>query len=93
MLQTYNIPLTQNLALQANYLMASEESSSRSELFRTALRVYLALAKQSYSPELTTFTKKPLSAIKKNLKDSGKYSPQFINSVIAGLKKSSVYAN
>ena len=60
--------------------------STRSEFIRNLLRNYfVGLSLESYQ-------KKPLSEVKFELAKTGKYNQKFIESVVTGLKKSSLYA-
>lgn len=60
--------------------------ASRSEFIRNLLRKH-------FSPDVKfeAFSRRSLAEIKRDLSLSGKYDQQFINSVIKGLEKSSVY--
>lgn len=88
---TINISLPKQLYQRVDSIIKEEGFASRSEFFRTLIRVYGAL--KGSQPELLEFTARPLSEIEKEMKNTGKYNQQFIKSVVSGLKKSSVYAN
>ena len=63
--------------------------ATRSEFVRSLLRKYFA---ETASFELEEFKPVSLHVLKAELAKSGKYSEKFIESVIKGFKKSSVYA-
>lgn len=93
-MQTLNISLPKKLSLKVDELVEEEGYASRSEFFRTLLRLYLQLADTKItSPYLVPFKKRPLAKVKEELESSGLYKKEFIKSVISGLAKSSLYAN
>jgi len=89
-MRTVNISLPENLAQRIEVLLAQKEFVSRSEVVRTALRVFFTLEQRVDPVELVPFTKKPLIDIKSELKEAG-HDSAFVNGVIKGLKESSVY--
>lgn len=91
---TLNISLPQTLADQVDLQVASGEYASRSEFFRTLLRFYDAMTKKSTVPlEFLEFEKRPLKEVGEKMLATGKYSKKFVSGLVAGLKKSSLYAN
>lgn len=62
--------------------------ATRSEFVRSLLRRYFVK-----ELEFETFHKRPLEEIKFELAKTGKYDKKFINSLVKGLSKSSLYAS
>lgn len=62
--------------------------STRSEFIRSLLRKYFATSTEF---ELEEFEQVPLEQLKLELAQTGKYSEAFINSVIKGFERSSLY--
>ena len=79
-MRTVNVSLPDNLAKQVDVTLLEGEYSSRSELFRTALRIFFVL------------DKKPINEIRKDLQEAG-HNTKFVESVSKGLTKSSLYKN
>lgn len=91
---TLNISLPEQLATIVDREVSSGLFASRSEFFRTLLRLYKTMiAKKSTPFELVEFKKRPLKEIEDGFMATGKYSKKFVKGMIAGLKKSSLYAN
>jgi len=88
MLQTINISLPQNLASKIEKTIQKEGYASRSEFFRTLIRLYFLLGQEKAT--LLPYQKISLSKVQKDLKREN-YNQKFINSIVSGLKKSSVY--
>lgn len=88
-MRAVSVTLPKSLAQQTELLVTRGEYVSLSEVLRTALRLLLAVEEKT-SPELMLFSKKPLNEIKKGLRGAG-HNPQFVDGVVSGLKKSSVY--
>jgi len=88
---TINISLPKSLHQRVNQLIEEEGYVSRSEFFRTLIRIYTALRGEKL--ELLEFVPKSLSEIKNELRKTKKYNQEFINNIVSGLKKSSIYAN
>jgi metal-responsive CopG/Arc/MetJ family transcriptional regulator len=88
---TINISLPKLLHQRVDQLIEEEGYASRSEFFRTLIRIYTALRGEKL--ELLEFVPKSLSEIKNELKKTKKYNEEFINNIITGLKKSSIYEN
>lgn len=64
--------------------------STRSEFVRNLIRGYFNKEEEL---ELKPFKKRPLAEIRAEFEKTGKYNPEFIDSLIRGLAKSSIYAN
>lgn len=95
-MQTINISLPRNLSLIVNKIIEREGYASKSEFFRTLLRLYLQLTRtetKTFLPFFVPFKKQPLSKVKRQLEKTGLYKKDFIESVISGLSKSSLYAH
>ncbi len=93
-METVNISLPKELNQEIDKVMKKEGYASRSEFFRTLIRLYLTLKATNTSQEdsfFVPFEKKSLKEIKKELAATGQYSSAFINSVVSGLGKSSLY--
>ncbi len=88
MLQTINISLPKSLAGQVDKEVESEGYVSRSEFFRTLIRIYFMLIDKG--DFVVPFKRKPIKEIKKGLYSEG-YSEEFVSSVAEGLEKSSYY--
>ena len=88
-MRAVSVTLPENLAQQTELLVTRGEYISLSEVLRAALRLLLAVEEKT-SPELLLFSKRPLNEIEKGLRDAG-HKPQFVESVVAGLRKSSIY--
>lgn len=95
-MQTINISLPESLATQVETVIEKEGYASRSEFFRALLRFYLYSAGTITTHGeivLTPFMKKPLVTIEEELTSTGKYNRRFIQSVVSGLRKSSLYSD
>lgn len=95
-MQTLNISLPEKLSLKVDEVVEEEGYASRSEFFRTLLRLYLQLVEakpKRVLPFLVPFRKQPLSKVKKEMEATGLYKKEFVKSVISGLSQSSLYAN
>lgn len=91
---TLNISLPKKLADQVDLEVAGGSYVSRSEFFRTLLRLYQTLTgKESVSLEFMEFKKRPLKEIEQGFMSTGKYSKKFVKSIVTGLKRSSIYAD
>jgi Arc/MetJ-type ribon-helix-helix transcriptional regulator len=89
-MKTVNISIPDNLASQIDLLLGEQEYASRSEVVRTALRIFFTLDDSSQPRELSTFQKRPLNEIENDMREAG-HPPKLIDSVLSGLKKSSFY--
>lgn len=85
---TVTISLPTQIAKRVDTETKSHGFATRSEFIRTLLRRY-------FDGELKfeTFSPRPISEIKLELAKTGKYSEEFINSVVKGLSQSSPYAS
>lgn len=95
---TFNISLPQTLANQVDAQIASGEFASRSEFFRTLLRLYgtitQTVTKHKADPiEFVEYKKVPLKQVEEEFMATGKYSKKFVKGIVEGLRRSSVYAN
>ena len=88
---TINISLPKQLYQRVDSLIKEEGFASRSEFFRTLIRVYTALKGEKL--ELLEFSAKSIDEVEKGLLNTGKYNQKFIQSLVSGLGKSSVYEN
>lgn len=91
MMRAVSVTLPENLAQKTEALIDRGEYTSRSEVLRTALRFLFALEEEAIPLELFQFSKRPLDEVRKELRDAG-HGPKFVESVIEGLRKSSVYS-
>lgn len=85
---TVTISLPETTAQKLDKETRLKGYATRSEFIRSLLRQYF-----SGEFNLEPFAPKPLEEIKLELAKTGKYSQEFIESVIKGLSKSSVYGN
>lgn len=84
---TFTISLPNQVAALVETETQRQGFATRSEFIRALIREYF------FSEiKLETFNPIPLKEIKSELKKTGKYNDQFINSVVKGLSQSSVYA-
>lgn len=91
---TLNISLPEPLAQVVDREVRGGLYASRSEFFRTLLRMYEVMSGKTAQPfEFMEFEKRPLKEIEKGFTDTGKYSKKFVKDLILGLKKSSIYAD
>lgn len=91
---TFNISLPRTLADQVDEQVSSGQYTSRSEFFRTLLRIYETMTQKKAAPiEFIEFKKVPLKQIEEEFMATGKYSKKFVKGVVEGLRKSSMYAN
>lgn len=85
-MSTMTISLPKKIAQQVDKEAKKQGFSTRSEFIRSLIRQNL-----SSEEEFETFEKQPLSKIKLQLAQTGKYSQEFIESIVNGLSKSSLY--
>lgn len=91
---TLNISLPQRLADQVDLQVSSGEFASRSEFFRTLLRLYDAMTKTSSVPlEFLEFKKRPLKEVQEKMLATGKYNKKFVKGIVAGLKREGLYVD
>ena len=86
-MSTVTISLPGQIAKRVDSEAKRQGFATRSEFIRSLLRRYFA-----HELELETFDKKPQEQEKMELARTGKYSEEFINSVVDGLAKSTPYA-
>lgn len=86
-MSTVTISLPAQIARRVDEETEKQGFATRSEFMRTLLRKY-------FSGELKfeEFTPRPLDEIRSDLQRTGKYNQKFIDNVIKGLSKSSLYA-
>lgn len=86
-MSTVTISLPSHITKRVDLETKKRGFATRSEFIRSLLRRYF-----SQEFELETFEKVPLEKVRMELARTGKYSEQFIESVIHGLSQSSSYA-
>lgn len=86
-MSTVTISLPGQVAKQVDAEAKKQGFATRSEFIRSLIRRYFG------SRELTfeEFIPRPLDEIKDAFEKTGKYNKKFINSLIRGLKESSLY--
>ena len=87
-MSTMTISLPLHVAKLVNAEAKQKGFATRSEFIRDLLRRYFYA-----SPAISVFDHKPLSEVKQNMVATGKYNQKFIDSVVKGLSKSSLYAD
>ena len=87
---TLTISLPDKIAKEVDIETRRQGYATRSEFIRGLIRKYFSKAEAITFEE---FKPIPLGRLKLELARSGKYSEKFINSVVSGLSKSSVYAS
>lgn len=91
---TLNISLPKKLADRVDEEVNSGQYASRSEFFRTLLRLYENISGTKIAPlEFVEFKKKPLKEIEEMMVATGKYNKKFVKGVVDGLARSSLYAD
>lgn len=86
-MSTMTISLPQHVASQIAVETRKQGFATRSEFIRSLLRRYF-----TGDVSIQPFVARPLDEIRGELAATGKYSEKFIESVVKGLSKSSVYA-
>lgn len=84
---TITISLPNQIAKKIDNLAKKQGFATRSEFVRSLLRNYLAREELV----LEKFEPVPLEQLKLELAQTGKYSEKFINSVISGFARYSIY--
>ncbi|MBI2613180.1 MAG: ribbon-helix-helix protein, CopG family [Candidatus Levybacteria bacterium] len=84
---TITISLPTQIAKKVDSETQQHGFATRSEFIRSLIRGYFV--KKEF--EFEEFNPVPLDKLKLELKQTGKYNGKFINSVIKGLERSSVY--
>lgn len=85
---TITISLPDQIAKKVDTEAKIQGFSTRSEFVRSLLRKYFFKDELKFEP----FTSQPIEEIKVELAKTGKYNQEFIESITAGLSKSSKYA-
>jgi len=85
-MSTVTISLPSQITKRVDLEAKRQGFATRSEFIRSLLRRYF-----SQELEFEIFREVPLEKIKMDLARTGKYSEQFIESVVNGLSKSSFY--
>ena len=92
-MRTINISLPDSLAQQLDSAATVRGFASRSEFLRDLLRKYLEGKETAKFPlPIVVHKKQPLDVVRRDMEGSGKYNKKFVDSVIKGLARSSVYA-
>ncbi len=86
-MSTVTISLPSQITKRVDLEAKRQGFATRSEFIRSLLRRYF-----SQELEFEAFKEVPLEKVKMELARTGKYSEQFIESVVKGLSKSSSYA-
>jgi len=93
-MRTINISLPDKLAAQLDIQATIRGFASRSEFLRSLLRRYLEEEKEVKFPlPVIIYKKKPLDVVRREMEATGKYNKKFIDSVVTGLSRSSIYAS
>lgn len=87
-MSTITISLPDAVTQQVDREVVRGGFATRSEFFRDLIRRYI-----THEVVFESFEAKPLKEIESDLQKTGKYSDQFIKSVVNGLEKSSAYAD
>lgn len=85
---TITISLPDQIGKKVDAEAQKQGFSTRSEFIRSLLRRYFTERKEF---ELEEFEPVPLEQLRLELARTGKYSEEFINSVIKGFERSSIY--
>lgn len=92
-MRTVNISLPDQLAQELDAAAALRGFASRSEFLRDLLRKHFEGEDKAKFPlPVVVYNKKPLDEVRREMEASGKYNKKFIDSVVKGLARSSVYA-
>lgn len=84
---TFTVSLPNQIAKKVDSEAQKQGFATRSEFIRTLLRNYFAEEKLEFGE----FEVMPIEQIRFELARTGKYNQEFIESVVGGLKKSSLY--
>lgn len=87
---TITISLPDTVARQVDDHSKKGGFATRSEFIRDLLRKFFTASEPI---DMQPFRRRPLSEIKADLAKTGKYNQEFIDDVIEGLSKSSLYAH
>lgn len=88
---TVTISLPESIAKKVDQEAKKLGFATRSEFVRSLLRKHLIEKEEKL--EFLPFKKKPLKEIREAFEKTGKYNKEFIDSIINGLAKSSIYAD
>ena len=92
-MKTINISITSEQYSEIEKFTNELGFANRSEFMRSLLRLFIKKPEVlSVETELMPFKKRPLSEIEKRLRKTGRYNEKFIQSVMDGLRRSSIYA-
>ncbi len=92
-MRTINISLPDSLAQQLDAAATVRGFASRSEFLRDLLRKYLEGKSEAKFPlPIVVYKKQPIDNVRRDMEASGKYNKKFVDSVVRGLARSSVYA-
>lgn len=83
------ISLPDKIAQKVDFEAKRQGFATRSEFVRSLLRKHFV---EERNFELEEFEPVPLAELKADLKATGKYNEKFLNSVVKGFEKSSIYA-
>lgn len=86
-MSTVTISLPSQITKRVDFEAKKQGFATRSEFIRSLLRRYF-----SSELEFEPFENMPIAQVQMELARSGKYSEEFIKSVVGGLAKSSPYA-
>lgn len=86
-MSTITISLPSQITRQIDSEVKKEGFSTRSEFIRSLIRKYLVKDQL----ELEEFQVIPLNQLKTELAQTNRYSEEFINSIVKGFEKSSIY--
>ena len=87
---TISISLPKQIAQKVDTEAKKHGFATRSEFIRSLLCGYYAKGQEL---EFEEFKPVPLDQLRADLERTGKYNQKFINSVIKGFKRSSIYAD
>jgi len=86
-MSTVTISLPSQIAKRVDSEAKKQGFATRSEFIRSLIRRYFG----SEEPTFEEFIPRPLDEIRKEFEKTGKYNKKFINSLMIGLKESSLY--
>ncbi len=87
-MSTITISLPSQITKRVDDEAKKQGFATRSEFIRSLIRKYFTLESELKFEE---FIPRPLEEIRKEFERTGKYNKKFINSLITGLKESSLY--
>lgn len=86
-MSTITISLPSQITKRVDDEAKKEGFATRSEFIRSLIRRYFGSADLKFEE----FVPRPLNEIKSEFEKTGKYNKKFINSLVRGLKESSLY--